>query len=124
VRRAQTTEHSDFEMLVVQLTNYELSDLPPRTKMAMRLADELSLQQRPNVDPDFYAALREHFSDDQILDLGMCIGFVIGWQRFIEAFGILPDRWKEGDRLPWRTDDEMATDDEAGPDERDGGDDG
>ena len=104
MRRAQTTEHSDFEMLVVQLTNYELSDLPARTKMAMRLADELSLRERPDVDPEFYAGLREHFSEDQILDLGMCIGFVLGWQRFIEAFGIVPDRWAEDDRLPWRPD--------------------
>jgi alkylhydroperoxidase family enzyme len=111
------------EDLVEQLRNYERSSLPERTKAALRLADRIS-GDPSQVDEAFHAELRRHFSDDQILDLGMCIGFVIGWQRFIEAFGIVPDRWKEGDRLPWRTDDEMATDDEAGPDERDGGDDG
>ncbi len=39
------------------------------------------------------AELRRHFTDDQILDLGMTIAFASGWQRFIEAFGIVPDRW-------------------------------
>ena len=52
----------------------------------------------------------------------MCIGFVLGWQRFIEAFGIVPDRWKEDDRLPWRSDDEMGSHDEMGSDEMPSGD--
>ena len=37
------------------------------------------------------ADLRAHFSDDQILDLGMTVAFFSGWQRFIEAFGIRAD---------------------------------
>ena len=53
------------------------------------------------VDEDFYRRLREHFSDDQILDLGMSVAFFSGWQRFIEAFKIVPDRWADGDPLPW-----------------------
>jgi hypothetical protein len=32
----------------------------------------------------------------------MTIAFASGWQRFIEAFGIVPDRWKEGQRPPFR----------------------
>jgi hypothetical protein len=45
----------------------------------------------------------EHFSDEQLLDLGMTAAFFFGWQRFIEAFKIVPDRWAEGDPDPWRT---------------------
>lgn len=113
--RAEATQPGPFEDLVTKLTYHELSDLPPRTKMALRLADEISLKERPEVDGAFYAELREHFDDDQILDLGMCIAFVCGWQRFIEAFGIVPDKWADGDQLPWAPGDDDADDPAAGP---------
>jgi alkylhydroperoxidase family enzyme len=82
------------EDLVAKLADYESSDLPERTKAALRLADRLS-GDHPTVDAAFMAALREHFTDEQILDLGMTIAFASGWQRFIEAFGVVPDRWAE-----------------------------
>ena len=59
--------------------DYEASDLPERAK----------------------AALRRHLTDDEILDLGMTVTFVSGWQRFIEAFGIVPDRWRDGAPPPF-----------------------
>ena len=89
-----------FEARVAQLQNYESSDLPERTKAALRLADAISMAPEI-VDEDFYRRMREHFSDDQILDLGMSVAFFSGWQRFIEAFKIVPDRWTDGDQLPW-----------------------
>ena len=85
---------------MAKLVDYEHSDLPERTKAALRLADRLT-GDTPTVDPAFYAALRRHFSDDEILDLGMTIAFASGWQRFIEAFGIVPDRWRDSTPLPW-----------------------
>jgi alkylhydroperoxidase family enzyme len=95
VRRGAT------EDLVSKLADYEHSDLPDRTKAALRLADRLSAE-HPVVDPTFYAELRAHFSEDEIIDLGMTITFAGGWQRFIEAFGIVPDRWREGQPPPFR----------------------
>ena len=86
--------------MVNKVRDYETSDLPDRTKAALRLADELT-GDRPVVDDAFYAELATHFSDDQILDLGMCMAFALGWQRFIEAFGIVPDQWREGSPFPW-----------------------
>jgi len=88
------------EDLVAKLADYEHSDLPERTKTALRLADRLAGDE-PTVDPAFYEALRRHFSDDEILDLGMTITFASGWQRFIEAFGIVPDRWRDGGAPPF-----------------------
>ena len=88
------------EDLVAKLSDYERSDLPERTKAALRLADRLTGAE-PTVDGTFYEALRRHFSDDQILDLGMTITFASGWQRFIEAFGIVPDRWRDGTPPPF-----------------------
>jgi len=90
------------EDLVAKLANYESSDLPERTKAALRLADALSGDRHPSVDGAFMAILREHFTDEQILDLGMTISFASGWQRFIEAFGIVPDRWTEHSPSPFQ----------------------
>jgi alkylhydroperoxidase family enzyme len=89
------------EDLVAKLADYESSDLPERTKAALRLADTLS-GDRPSVDAAFMAALRQDFTDAQILDLGMTIAFASGWQRFIEAFGVVPDRWTEHSPSPFR----------------------
>ena len=88
------------EDLVAKLRDYEASDLPERTKMALRFADRMT-GDRPTIDPDFHAALRAQFTDDQILDLGMTVTFASGWQRFIEAFGVVPDRWREGAEPPF-----------------------
>jgi alkylhydroperoxidase family enzyme len=94
VRRGATEE------LVAKLADYEASDLPERTKVALRLADRLA-SEHPAVDPELDAALRRHFNDDELIDLGMTLTFVSGWQRFIEAFGILPDRWQDGAPAPF-----------------------
>jgi len=85
---------------VAKLADYEASDLPERAKAALRLAERLAAP-RPSIDPDFYEALRRHLTDDEILDLGMTVTFVSGWQRFIEAFGIVPDRWRDGAPPPF-----------------------
>ena len=89
------------EDLVAKLADYERSDLPERTKAALRLADRLS-GDRPAIDEAFHEELRRHFSDAELLDLGMTISFASGWQRFIEAFGIVPDRWSETGASPFR----------------------
>ena len=89
------------EELVAKLADYEASDLPERTKAALRLANRL-VSPDPSIGADFYEELRRHLSDDEILDLGMTATFVSGWQRFIEAFGIVPDRWTEAGPSPFR----------------------
>ena len=84
---------------VDKLADFEQSDLDERTKWALRLAERISAGAR--ADDEFYAGMRRHFSDDEILDLGMTVAFMFGWQRFIEAFGVVPDRWSDGDPPPW-----------------------
>ncbi|MBW1783514.1 MAG: carboxymuconolactone decarboxylase family protein [Deltaproteobacteria bacterium] len=85
---------------VEKVYNYENSDLPERTKMALRLTDRL-FQDRYQIDDKFYKQLREHFDEEALIDLGMTVAFFMAWQRFIEAFGIRPDNWSGGMRFPW-----------------------
>ena len=89
------------ETLVAKLADYERSDLPERTKAALRLADRLA-SASPSVDDALYAELKRHLTDDEILDLGMTVTFVSGWQRMIEAFGIVPDQWRDGAPPPFQ----------------------
>jgi len=94
VRRGAT------ETLVAKLMDDERADLPARTKAALRYVDRLT-SDAWQIDRAFYDELRRDLSDDELLDLGMVAMFFNGWQRLIDAFGILPDRWREGDALPF-----------------------
>jgi alkylhydroperoxidase family enzyme len=94
VRRGATEE------LVAKVVDYERADLPDRTKAALRYVDRLT-SASPRIDGTFYDELRRDLTDDELLDLGMVAMFFDGWQRLIDAFGILPDRWRDGDALPF-----------------------
>lgn len=85
------TKLSD-DMVAAALGDLGQADLAPATVMALRLADVLT-SDSPIVTPEFKQELGEHFSDDQILELGSALAVASGWQRFIEAFGIRPDSW-------------------------------
>lgn len=76
------------------------TELDPPTVAALRLVDVLTGPD-PAVGPELYAELRMHFDDGQILELGAALAVAAGWQRFIEAFGIRPDRWESSTVLPW-----------------------
>jgi len=93
-------EQAERDLILGKLFDYEESDFPESTKAALRFADKLSGDHTSFSQAD-YEDLREHFTDDQILDLGMQIAFFMGWQHFNAAMGILPDSWQDGSALPW-----------------------
>ena len=61
----------------MKLADYEASDLPERTKAALRLADRLA-GERPTIDPEFLDMLARHFTGDELIDLGMTLTFASG----------------------------------------------
>lgn len=77
------------------MREYEKSDLSEREKMALRFAD-IILTDPQKLDEAFFTRLEEHFTEEQIIDMGMGVGFLHGTQRFIESMGIVPEIYDEG----------------------------
>jgi len=50
--------------------------------VALEYADRMALDHH-NMDDAFFDRLREHFNDEQILELGMMIGQFIGFGRLL-----------------------------------------
>lgn len=80
----------DDTMVDQALGDLARADLPAATLVALRLVDVLT-SDHPVVTTAFHAELSEHYSQEQILELGSALAVASGWQRFIEAFGIRPD---------------------------------
>jgi alkylhydroperoxidase family enzyme len=57
----------------------------------IELADLFVLQHTDaQLTPDLYERLRRHFSDAQILELGVMGAFFMGWQRLFFAYDLVP----------------------------------
>ena len=83
------------------LGDLDVADLPPKTVAALRLTDLLTVE-RPEIDDDAFARLRDDLDEGEILELSAVIVIGSGWQRMIEAFGIRPDHWSEATPMPWK----------------------
>jgi alkylhydroperoxidase family enzyme len=81
--------------MIQKMRDYEKSDLSEREKMTLRFAD-IILTDPQKLDEAFFTRLKEHFTEEQIIDMGMGIGFLHGTQRFIESMGIVPESYDEG----------------------------
>jgi alkylhydroperoxidase family enzyme len=68
--------------------NFERSDrYDERQKAALQYASMLVWNPR-GADDALWARLREHFSDEQLVELGYFIGLTFGQQRWIKTLGI------------------------------------
>lgn len=101
VGQAAAEGQEERDRILFALLDYENADFDEATKAALRFADRLSGENYLDFNEDEFEDLRKHFTDDQILDLGMQIVFFMGWQRFNGAMQILPDSWQDGSKLPW-----------------------
>ena len=87
--------------IIAQLDDYESSDLPPSWIAALKLTDQVSGDVQGRLPDSLYMELREHFDEQQILMLGALLAVGSGWQRMIEAFGIRPNHYVDGQAGPW-----------------------
>ena len=76
------------EEKIAALDTYrESHDFTPQEKIALRFA-ELMARSHHEVDDDFFRALRVHFTDAQVLELGMMIGQYIGFGRLVSVLDL------------------------------------
>ena len=59
----------------------------PQEKMALRFAEKMALNHH-EIDDDFFRELRQHFSDAEIVELGMMIGQYIGFGRLMAVLDL------------------------------------
>jgi AhpD family alkylhydroperoxidase len=93
------------EGLVCSLEKPEESpDLTPREKAALKYADIASTDHF-SIDDSTFDMLREHFSEPEIIELGMLVASCIGFGRLgasLHMVDSLPDSYKEeGMIAPW-----------------------
>jgi AhpD family alkylhydroperoxidase len=82
----------------------EAPDLTPQEKAALAYADIASTNHFAITDATF-AALREHFSEEQIIELGIYVGTAIGFGRFAASLHMveaLPEAYRADEAVaPW-----------------------
>jgi alkylhydroperoxidase family enzyme len=75
------------EEMVAALSDFEKGDFTPRETVALRFAT-LMAQDHHKLDDGFFAELRAHFTDPEIIELGMVTGQFIGFGRLIAALDL------------------------------------
>ena len=76
------------EEQIAELYTYSDSTvLTPREKAAVHYADILA-GDHTQASPELFDELREHFTEQEIIDLGFRITAFVGYGRFIRALGL------------------------------------
>lgn len=72
------------------IDNYATSEhFTPAEKIALRYSELMSVNP-DEVDAGFFAELRRHYSDDEIVELGALIGFNLGYHTFFGTLKFYP----------------------------------
>jgi len=67
----------------------ERDDYTEREKLAIEYAERFALD-HTNLDDDFWRRLRANYSDEEIVDLTICIGTFITLGRMLAVLGVDP----------------------------------
>jgi alkylhydroperoxidase family enzyme len=85
----------------------EAENLTPAEKAAIRFGEAMATDHL-RIDEAMYAALREHFTEPEIVELGMTCAFFVGFGRLAATLHMveeLPDAFRrEGPVTPWGED--------------------
>jgi alkylhydroperoxidase family enzyme len=82
------------EEMVAALSDFETGDFTPRETMALRFAT-LMAQDHHRLDDALFLELRSHFTDPEIIELGMVTGQFIGFGRLLAALDLENPRQPE-----------------------------
>ncbi|MEL0064406.1 MAG: hypothetical protein VXA40_06295 [Gammaproteobacteria bacterium] len=78
------------EAMIEKMKDHQNSDLPPRTKAALDLAEDFILNHARGVDDSFVARMKEHFSEPELVELTAAIGTWDSVHKFNNVFDVHP----------------------------------
>ena len=76
--------------MVLKMLDHRNSDLDERTKIALDLAEDFVLNHADNIDDAFMDRMKEHFSEDQIVELTVALGTWDWVHKFNKVFDVDP----------------------------------
>jgi alkylhydroperoxidase family enzyme len=86
-RLPQAVDDGLTESMVEALGNVEGGDFTPAERAAIRFAQKFGTEHL-SVDESDAAALRAHFTDEQIVEIGILCGLCLGYGRFSAILGL------------------------------------
>ena len=86
-RAAPAVRQGLTEEMVTALADFERGDFTPRETLALRFATLMAEDHR-KIGAAMFRELREHFTDPEIVELGLVTGQFIGFGRFIAALDL------------------------------------
>lgn len=78
------------EEMIQKALDFRNSDLPDRIKIALELAEDFILNHANNVDDALMDRLKEHFTEDQIVEITIGIGIWDSVHKFNNVFDVPP----------------------------------
>jgi alkylhydroperoxidase family enzyme len=78
------------EDMVVKMLDHRSSDLDERTKVALDLTEDFVMNHAHGVDDEFMKRLREHFTEEQVVELTIAVGIWDSIHKFNNVFDVDP----------------------------------
>ena len=78
------------EALIGQMLDHRNSDLDARLKIALDLTEDFVMNHAHDVDDRFMARLKEHYSDEEVVELTVAIGIWDSVHKFNNVFDVQP----------------------------------
>jgi alkylhydroperoxidase family enzyme len=90
-RASSVTEQGVPEELYTHVAEHrERDDYTDRERLAIEYAERFALDHQA-IDDDFWSRMRASFSDDEIVDLSLCLVVFLGLGRLLAVLQIDPD---------------------------------
>ena len=69
---------------------YEVDEFTPREKLAIEFAERFAIDHR-TIDDELWERMAQHFSDQELLELTITVGFCVGMGRAYQVLDIARD---------------------------------
>ena len=85
------------EEMIIEMLDHHNSSLDERTKIALDLAEDFISNHARNVDDAFMDRLKEHFTEEEIVELTIAIGTWDSVHKFNAVFDVDPPTSGDGE---------------------------